>query len=160
MYNIILLIIALCLVIAFFYIFYKDYKKSQKKKEGFMIGDNNNLATSAITDMATYKDNLGSIVNELKAKINFEAKREDIIDILELQSQVIRLSLVYNFLNFNLNYSPDYLMALNQQALFSLNSHDQTGPELAIQDVVNPSGNTKTSDGGGFMTSLLGLNSL
>lgn len=159
MYNIILFIIALFLVVLFFYIFFKNYKKNYKRKEAFTIGENTNLATSALTDTSTYKDNLGSIINQLKGEINLDAKRDDITDILKLQSTVIKLSLLKKFLNFDLNWSDDYLLSLNQQALLSINSQNYTGPDLIIQEVIDTSGtSTSTSNqGGGVFTGLLGL---
>lgn len=155
MYNIILFIIALSLLIIFFYIFLKKYKT----KEGFTIGTNKNLATSALTNTSGYKDNLGSIINQLKGEINLDAKRDDITEILKLQSTIIKLSLLKKFLNYNLNWSDDSLLALNQQALFSLNSQNHTGAEVILQEVVDTSGAPKSSStGGGMFTSLLGLN--
>lgn len=157
MYNIILFIIALCLLIWIIYIFLTNYKKNYKKKEGFTIGDNTTLSSSAITDTANYKDNLGSIINQLKGELNLDAKRDDISEILQLQSTIIKLTLLKKFLNFDLNWSDDYLLALNQQTLFGLNSQDQTGPDIILKEVVDTSGAPASSKSGGMFTDLLGL---
>ena len=96
-------------------------------------------------------------MNQLKGEINLDAKRDDITEILKLQSTIIKLTLLKKFLNFDLNWSDDYLLALNQQALFSLNSSDQTGPDIIIKEVVDTSGAPKSSSSGGMFTDLLGL---
>lgn len=158
MYNIILFIVSLCLLIWVIYYFLINNKKNYKRKEGFTIGDNTNLSSSAISDTANYKDNLGSIINQLKGEINLDAKRDDITDILQLQSTVIKLTLLKKFLNFDLNLSDDSLLALNQQTLFSLNSQDQTGPDVILKEVVDTSGTSSSSSkSGGMFTDLLGL---
>jgi len=157
MYNIILFIVSLCLLIWVIYYFLINNKKNYKRKEGFTIGDNTNLSSSAISDTANYKDNLGSIINQLKGEINLDAKRDDITDILQLQSTVIKLTLLKKFLNFDLNLSDDSLLALNQQTLFGLNSQDQTGPDVILKEVVDTSGTSSSSKSGGMFTDLLGL---
>jgi hypothetical protein len=155
MYNIILFVITLTLLIVFFYIFLKKYKA----KEGFTIGSNANLATSALTNTSNYKDNLGSIINQLKGELNLDEKRDDINEILQLHSKIIKLTLLKKFLNHNLNSPDDSLLTLNQQALFSLNSQNNTGADVILQEVMDTSGAPKlTSSSGGMFTSLLGLN--
>jgi len=157
MYNIILFIIALCLVVGFFYIILKNSKKKYKK-EGFTIGDNNNLATSSLTDSSTYADNLGSIIGQLNVELNMDVKRDEYIKILKLQSEVIQLYSLKSMLSWNLNQPPQSLLALNYQVLNAFNNKNQTGPEYLINEVLDTSGTPSSS--GGIFTNLLGLNNI
>jgi hypothetical protein len=155
MYNIILLIIALFLLIIFFYSFLKNYKK----KEGFQIGDNNNLTTSAITDTDAYNENLDAIISQIKLELKFDSNKDKYIEILKKQSTIIKFCLLKKFLNCNLNFSEDYLLMLNQQTILSLNNQHYTGPEIVLHEVVDSNGSSNTSNpsGGGIITDLFGL---
>ena len=158
MYNIILFIIALCLVVVFFYIILKNSKKKYKNKEGFTIGDNNNLATSSLTDSSTYADNLGSIIGQLNVELNLDVKRDEYTKILKLQSEVIQLYSLKSMLSWNLNQSPESLLALNFQILNAFNDKNQTAPDYLINEVLDTSGTPSSS--GGIFTNLLGLNNI
>ena len=145
MYDIIFLIIALVIVILISYQIMKKYKNN--KKESFTISGQSagSLMTTATADPATYITQLTNIITNLKSSLNLETNRESYMEILGLQNELIQLCLLNKFLNFNLNYSDDFLIYLSQTTLDSTQSNGGvTGATVAL-DILDSTSNTTTT---------------
>ncbi len=152
MYDIIFLIIALVIVIIISYQVMKKYKKN--KKESFTIGGQTqgSLMTTSISDPATYITQLTTIISNLKSSLNLETNRDSYIEILALQNELIQLCLLNKFLNFNLNYSDDFLISLSDITLSSTQSNGSvTGATVAFDILESTNNNTTTES---ILTSL------
>ena len=144
MYDIIFLIIALVIVIIISYQVMKKYKKN--KKEGFAIPGQSvgALMTTSISDPATYITQLTSIISNLKSSLNLETNRDSYVEILALQHELIQLCLLNKFINYNLNYSDDFLISLSDMALSSTqNNGSVTGATVAF-DILETTNNNTT----------------
>ena len=94
--------------------------------------------------------------------MNFDTKKKEYAEILKKQSTLIKFCLLKKFLNNNLNFSEDYLLMLNQQAILSINGQHYTGPEIILHEVIDtdaiPNLTTPSAPtGGGMFTNLFGL---
>jgi len=145
MYDIIFLIISLLIVIVISYQIMKKYKKN--KKEGFTIPGQpvDALSTTSIGDTSTYISQLTTIISNLKLSLNLEANRDSYIQILELQNELIQLCLLNKFLNFNLNYSDDYLLFLSETALNCTESNSITTGASVAQAILDTTGNNTST---------------
>lgn len=145
MYDIIFLIISLLIVLVISYQIMKKYKKN--KKEGFTIAGQatNSLSTSSINDTTTYISQLTTIISNLKLSLNLEANRESYIQILELQNELIQLCLLNKFLNFNLNYSDDFLLYLSETTLKCTESNSITTGATVALGILDTTGNNTTT---------------
>jgi hypothetical protein len=145
MYDIIFLVIALIILIV---VVYQMMKKYKKKKEGFTISGSadGSLLTTSISDPSTYISQLTTIISNTKTALNLDTNRDSYAEILALQSELIQLCLLSKFLNFNLNYSDDFLIFLSQTALQSseYNGWD-TGASVALSILDSTNSQTSTA---------------
>jgi hypothetical protein len=145
MYDIIFLVIAFIIFGIFAYYMVKKYKKN---KEGFTISGTTKgtLLTTSIANPSEYITQLTTIVSNTKSALNLDTNRDSYIQILALQSELIQLCLLTKFLNFNLNYSDDFLIFLSQTALQSsqFNGWD-TGADVALSILDGTNNQTSTS---------------
>jgi hypothetical protein len=144
MYDIIFLIIALVIVIIISYQVMKKYKKN--KKEGFTIPGQSvgALMTTSISDPATYITQLTSIISNLKSSLNLDTNRDSYVEILALQHELIQLCLLNKFINYNLNYSDDFLISLSDMALSSTQSNGSVTGATVVFDILETTNNNTT----------------